>query len=172
MSEWGVYWQALSVIATAIVGGVGIYKIYHELNRLTEQRNSEQTSKDNADKLKRTEFFLAQHRRLFDDKDLYEILCLIDSDSPALASHALWDKKRKFLTFIEEIALLVRSKQINHEVAYYMFGYYACCAMYGYHFNIGLIISPEHWGLFYEFTQSAEIYLSEHPNGPKSTMQL
>lgn len=127
MSEWAVYWQALSAIATAIVGTWGIVKIRSELRRLNEQRENEKKDAERDAKLKRTEFFLEQHRRLFDNEELFEILCLIDDDSAELRKPDMADKKRKFLTFLEEMALLVQSEQIDKSVAYYMFGYYAIC---------------------------------------------
>ncbi|MBH3328093.1 hypothetical protein I5L56_00515 [Pseudomonas oryzihabitans] len=158
MSEWGSCWQALGVIAMVVFGTVGLYKIYQELRRLDEQRLKDLQDKDTSARLKRTEFFLAQHRRLFDDKDLSEVLCLVDSDDVRLASKDMWDKKRKLMAFFEEIALLVRSNQIDREVAYYMFGYYSYCAMYGENFNEGINICQEYWGLFFEFAKDSKAY--------------
>lgn len=172
MSEWAVHWQAAGVIATAIIGAVGLYKIYKELKRLDEQRLKETQDKEASAKLKRTEFFLAQHRRLFDDKDLFEVLCLIDSDHEDLANPSMWDKKRKLMAFLEEIALLVKSKQIDETVAFYMFGYYANCARHGENFNEGIDISREYWALFFEFSDNAETYSNEHEEGPPKTMSL
>lgn len=166
MAEWAVYWQAIGVIAALIFGVIGLYKIYHELRRLNEQREKEQHDKETSAKLKRTEFFLDQHRRLFDDEVLYSVLCLIDADKGKLAEEDMWDAKRKFLTFIEEIALLVCSEQINKDVALNMFGYYARCARYGQNFSIGIKPSREHWSLFYWFTDEAEKFFEMFPNGP------
>lgn len=168
MSEWAVYWQALGVVVGALVGVVGLYKIYQELKRINEQRAKELADKDISAKLKRTEFFLNQHRRLFDNPELYSVLCLIDSDSEKLRPEEMWDKKRKFLTFIEEIALLVDSDQINENVAYYMFGYYARCAKEGINFGEGIDLAQEYWGLFYKFSAAAEEFANQHPNGPPS----
>ena len=117
MSEWAVYWQAAGSLVAAIVGIVGVIKIYQELKRLNEQRKKDLEDKEISASLKRTEFFLNQHRRLFDNPELYSILCLVDSDSEKLTPEDMWDKKRKFLTFFEEIALLVDSKQIQPDVA-------------------------------------------------------
>ncbi|WDG51469.1 MULTISPECIES: hypothetical protein [Pseudomonas] len=155
-----------------IIGAVGLYKIYQELRRLDEQRSKDIQDKDTAARLKRTEFFLTQHRRLFDDKDLFEVLCLIDSDHPELADISIWDKKRKLMAFFEEIALLVKSKQINEDVAFYMFGYYTLCARYGKNFNEGIDISKEYWALFFEFSEKAEKYLEENKDGPPHNMSL
>lgn len=156
MAEWGVYWQATGVVAAIIFGSFGLYKIYHELKRLNEQRTKDISDKETAAALKRTEFFLAQHRRLFDNPELYSILCLIDSDHADLALEENWDKKRKLLTFFEEIALLVNSGQINKDVAIYMFGYYIRCAIYGKNFCVGIDPSPEHWRLLYDFLHEVE----------------
>lgn len=166
MAEWAVYWQALGVLAALVFGTIGLIKIYHELRRLNEQRKKDLDDKESSAKLKRTEFFLDQHRRLFDDETLYSVLCLIDADKDELAKEDMWDAKRKFLTFFEEIALLVCSEQINKEVALNMFGYYARCARYGKNFNIGINPSREHWSLFYWFTDEAEKFFQQHPDGP------
>lgn len=166
MSEWAVYWQALASIATVVFGAVGLIKVYQELRRLNEQRVKELEDRETTASLKRTEFFLSQHRRLFDNPELYEVLCLVDSDSKKLLPEMMWDKKRKFLTFFEEIALLVESKQIYADVAYYMFGYYARCARSGKNFGVGIDLSPEHWGLFFKFTDAAAAFSDKHKAGP------
>ena len=172
MPEWAVYWQAAGVIATIVFGVVGLYKIYHELRRFNEQREKDVTDKETAARLKRTEFFLSQHRRLFDDKDLYEVLCLIDDDKNRLADEDMWDKKRKLLVFFEEIALLVRSRQIDKNVALYMFGYYSLCACHGNNFSQGIHPSREHWALFYEFSDEAQRFLNENQDGPPTSVSL
>lgn len=172
MQEWGVWWQAIGVTAALVFGIGGLYKIHHELKRLNEQRSKDLLDKEISAKLNRTEFFLDQHRRLFDNSELYEVTSLLDADDRKLASEDMWDKKRKFLTFIEEIALLVRSDQINKDVAYYMFGYYSRCAMRGVNFRVGIDPSAEHWGLFYDFTKNYEEYLIKHPEGPPVNLSL
>ena len=166
MSEWGVMWQAASVVITAVVGAFGIYKIWKELKRLNEQREKEAADKATAALLKRVEFFLAQHRRLFDNAELYEVLCLVDADHEKLADPKMADKKRKFATFIEEIALLVNTHQINKEVAYYMFGYYAGAARFGTNFAADFDFTAEHWGLLFKFADEAGEYSVNHPDGP------
>lgn len=166
MAEWAVYWQALGVMAALVFGAIGLYKIYHELKRLNEQRAKDQHDKETGAKLKRTEFFLAQHRRLFDDEALYSVLCLIDADKAELAHVTMWNAKRKFLTFIEEIALLVRSEQIKKDVALNMFGYYASRARSGKNFSIGINPSRQHWSLFYWFADEADQFSKDNPNGP------
>lgn len=179
MSEWAVYWQAIAVVATIIFGLFGLYKIFQELHRLNDQRTNEFTQRnreiedrEKAERLKRTEFFLNQHRRLFDNPELYEILCLIDDDNIELTKPGMADKKRKFLTFFEEIALLVKSDQLNKTVAFYMFGYYANCVINKPNFSVDIDTSESHWGLLYWFAKDAMAYLNTHSDGPPSEMTL
>jgi hypothetical protein len=171
MTEWAASWQIVSIAAMILFGSVGLYKIYQELRRIEEQRSKDIQDKEISSSLKRTEFFLAQHRRLFDDKDLYEVLCLIDADDPRLAIEGMWDKKRKLMAFLEEIALLVRSNQIDKNVAYYMFGYYSYCAMYGENFKHGINVCEEYWGLFFEFAINAKNH-NDSITGPPPNMKL
>ncbi|TDQ73650.1 hypothetical protein [Paraburkholderia silvatlantica] len=172
MQEWGVFWQALGVIAAVVFGTVGLFKIYHELRRLNEQRDKEIQDKETAARLKRTEFFLSLHRRLFDDKDLYSVLKLTDGDDPKLRDEEMWDAKRKLLVFFEELALLIRSSQIDKDVALYMFGYYSLCVRHGENFMFGIDAQREYWALFYEFSDEALQFSNNHKNGPPSTMAL
>lgn len=172
MTEWAVIWSALGTIATFLFGYYGLKKIRSDLDRLAEQRDKELRDSVIAAGLKRTEFFLSQHRRLFDDEDLYAVLCLIDGDEPGLTAMGMADKKRKFLTFYEEMALLVKSGQIEKSVAFYMFGHYAICAKHGKNFRSGIDLSPKHWGLFFKFASAAESYRRAHLNGPPDDIHL
>jgi hypothetical protein len=156
MSEWGTFWTALGVVLAITLAIGGGAKLIFELQRLRKQ------SEEDAS-LKRTEFFLAQHRRLFDDPDLYEVLCYLDGDDEWLLNLEMWDKKRKFLTFIEEIALLVNSKKLEADVAHYMFGHYALCALNGKRFNVGIDTKEAHWWVFRDFCDSAKIFSEKTP---------
>jgi hypothetical protein len=167
-SEWGSLAQVLTSILTLVVGIVGLYKVYQELRRLREQRAKEVADRETAASLKRTEFFLTQHRRLFDDADLSKVLSMVDADSDELIEEDMWNKKRKFLTFFEEIALLIDSGQIGSEASYYMFGHYAQCAREGRNFRVGLDMSPAHWNLFFKFAEASARYRTELPSGPNS----
>lgn len=173
MSEWAVYWQALTAIFTIVAGAVGLYKIYCELKRLNEQREKDNYDKENSSRLKRVDFFINQHRRLFDNEDLYSVLCLIDDDNILLAAgNGMADKKRKFLTYLEEISLLVESRQIEKDVAHYMFGYYALCALKGKNFASGIDTSKKYWGLLYKFAAESRDFFEANPNGPPEGMAL
>lgn len=159
--EWKFYLDSIVALITIFVGPIGLYKIFMELQRINRQNEKDSYDKTAAADLKRTEFFLNQHRRLFDDKDLYAVLEHIDGDDPELADQSFWDRKRKFLTFIEEMALLVESSRINSDVAYYMFGHYAVCAADGVNFKEGIALDQEYWALFYDFVEKARKYKKE-----------
>ena len=154
LTEWASIWQIFAIILTSIIGIIGVVKIFIELSRIKDQRAKESAAIALAAKLKRTEFFLSQHRRLFDDPKLFEVLCLLDSDDWKLAEKSMWDSNRKFLTFIEEIQLLVGAEQIDSDVAQYMFGYYAYCARRGPNFNVGINSRESYWRLFNKFCDS------------------
>lgn len=151
-------WKEIATIIAAIVTVPGalfaVYKSFQELKKGRIQREKEL-------QLKRTEFTLQQHRRLFDDPVLYSILKLIDSDDSQLAEVEMWDGKRKFITYFEEIELLISSGDINSNVAYYMFGYYAKCALDGKNFREGINLKQEYWGLFFKFVDDSNEYLKQ-----------
>jgi hypothetical protein len=99
-------------------------------------------------------FSLDQHRRLFDDEGLFEILDLIDApeaDQRKLAEPSMGNKKRKLITFIEEMVLLVRGGYMSEDFALYMFGYYALQARNNKYFMKGLSTDNADFGIFFEF---------------------
>lgn len=165
MAEWGINWQALGILITLITMLGAAWKVWTELTYLRNQRTADSL-------LKRTEFFLAQHRLLFDDPVLYEVLQYIDGDGTELRAVPMWDKKRKFLTFIEEISLLASSNLINPVIAYYMFGYYAISARNGQNFMIGINADRIHWQVFYEFCDKADEFFTQHPANSRFDLKL
>ena len=144
MAEWSATWQNIGIVVTLIVGAATVWKIWSDIDTSRAQ-------KINSEKLERTKFFLEQHRRLFDDQDLKEVLQYIDGDDDVLAQPEYWDKNRKFLVFIEEIQLLINSGLLDEDVCLYMFGHYASCAMNGKNFMEGIDFTDGHWGLFKKF---------------------
>lgn len=164
-SEWAVIWQAAGIILGLIGATFAAFKFYKELKNLRQQRDIETS-------LKRTEFFLSQHRRLFDDEELSSVLNHLDDDNQVLAKKEFWDRNRKFLTFIEEIQLLINSNKLEPSASYYMFGYYARCARDGKNFNRGINASVEHWRLFNDFCTKSDEYFKANPKGPDNGLQL
>jgi len=162
-------WKDFTLMLAAIIAVPGViitaFKAFKELGerRVESQKELE---------LLRIKFTLEQHRRLFDDSVLYSVLSLIDSDSEMLAKPEMWDPKRKFITFFEEIELLISSGQINNNVAYYMFGYYAECAFSGKNFQIGIDLKEKYWGLFFKFTRDAKEFLDNCEKNPQLISDL
>lgn len=165
MAEWGVNWQAVGILVTLLTMLGAAWKVWTELTALRVQRSNDSL-------LKRTEFFLTQHRLLFDDPVLYEVLQYIDGDGSELTAMPMWDKKRKFLTFIEEISFLASSNLVNPSVAYYMFGYYAISAKNGKNFMVGIDADRIHWQVFYEFCGEAEKFFANHPANSRFDLKL
>ena len=149
MAEWATPWTAASALIALAVALVGGYSVIKQLAHMRKTSDEEAA-------LRRTEFFLAQHRRLFDDKDLSEVIGYLDGDDVELKEKNMWEKNRKFMAFIEEIALLIRSNKIDKNVAYYMFGYYALQARNGDNFNTGISTAPEYWWWFNKFCDDYE----------------
>lgn len=165
MSEW----KDLASIVGTIVAVPGVlfaaYKTLREVRSSREQREREL-------RLKRTEFTLAQHRRLFDDPALLSVMRVLDEDNVSLSDVSMWEPKRKFLTFFEELILLVNSGYIKRETALYMFGYYAKCAHRSKNFLVGIDYSPEYWSLFMAFAEEAEQYLASYASKDIATLEL
>ena len=167
LSEWK---DVAAILGTVVaVPGVlfSVYKAWQEVVRIGEQRQAEIDQRDRTGKqrereleLKRVEFTLAQHRRLFDDKSLCSVLQCLDGDQLSLRDPQIIESKRKFLTFFEEMILLRNSGYISDDIALYMFGYYAKCAHRGENFRFGIAYKPEYWNLFMSFAEEAEHYLA------------
>ncbi|CAB3738131.1 hypothetical protein LMG1873_05459 [Achromobacter piechaudii] len=179
MADWSSLWSSLGTLGTLVFGTIGavaailgVHKVLIELRNLKEQKVRESGIRAEELALKRTQFFLAQHRRLFEDPDLASVLQHLDGDGDALATPEMADKNRKFLTFIEEIALLVNSSQIKPEVAFYMFGWYARCARNGSNFNENIDTSEAHWAIFQAFADDSAAYAEKNPQGPQNPLTL
>lgn len=99
-------------------------------------------------------FSLDQHRRLFDDEELFEMLNLIDApedEQRSLAEPSMGNKKRKLITFFEEMVLLVRAGYMSEDFAMYMFGYYALQARHNDYFMSGISTAHTDFGIFFDF---------------------
>lgn len=155
-------WKDIVLAGAAIIA---VYKTYVELSKYSSEKRKEQ-------ELKSIEFTLEQHRRLFDDKDLYSVLCLIDNDDAKLAELEMWDAKRKLLVFFEEIQLLINSNQINKNVSHYLFGYYAIAARNGDNFCKGIDLKEEFFGLFFIFKKESEKFFADCKKDPNLILDL
>ncbi|WP_141396411.1 hypothetical protein [Polaromonas sp. AET17H-212] len=158
MADWKDFSAIAGTAVAVVTAGVALWKTFTEIRKNREQREAEL-------RLKRTEFTLAQHRRLFDDPVLSKVLRLIDGDSSALADPSMWDPKRKYLTFIEELCLLIKAGYIKKNVALYLFGYYAEAAFGGKNFRTGMAWEARYWGLFFGFAEEAREFLRQAADG-------
>lgn len=75
-------------------------------------------------KQKRAEMFLKKQGEYFSNESFNEIRGLLESDEFILREIS-FERRRAYLTFFEEIAVLKNSRLISEDLTYYMFGYYA-----------------------------------------------
>jgi hypothetical protein len=115
--------------------------------------------------LRRGEAFIAMRRRFLEDPLFREILNLLDADDPHLAELSVQDR-RNFVGFLEEVALMSRSKMIRPEVAHYMFGRYVCLADKSEYLWVGLHKGDRYWSLFRRY--AAENRAMEQTGEPKT----
>ena len=137
------------------------YKTVIELRRTREQRVIDNEQRIRETQRRRAEFTLTQHRRLFDDPVLFSVLKKLDDNHPDLATDEMWDAKRKFLTFFEELYLLMQSGLVDRNTAFYVFAYYAVFAKTCSNFNVRIEYRQEYWGLYLLFVAEAEKYMQE-----------
>lgn len=169
-------WKDFAAVVGTAVGVPGLlaaaFKGWREWRRSNEQREEELKRESRIEQLRRAEFTLAQLRRLFEDQDLLDMLPLLDTDDVSLAGFDKLNSKRKFMSFCEEIALLVNSGLLAAETAYYMFGYYAVRAHAGNNFRAGHAYTPEHWALFMKFAADSEAYIRSNGGAPATQLRL
>jgi len=103
----------------------------------------------------RAENLIQLRRRFLETKQYREILDMLQSDDPAIATCSV-QERRNFVGFLEEIALMVNSRLIRPEVAHYMFGYYVLLVARSEPFWQGLERGDIYWTLFRHFTQVME----------------
>lgn len=104
--------------------------------------------------------FVDMRRRFLESGLFRDILNGLATGDPGVASIPIQDR-RNFLAFFEEVALMVRSKLIRREVAYYMFGYYALLADRSDALWTGLDRRDRYWRLFRELADDIEAFEGE-----------
>ena len=95
----------------------------------------------------RAAHFIEMRRRFLETPAYKEILDQIVTADPALAQRSV-QERRNFIGFLEEIGLMVDSRLIRAEVAYYMFGHYVRLADGSEHLWSGLEKDGEYWTMF------------------------
>ena len=105
------------------------------------------------------EHFFKLRDKYNNDPTFIKIREIIDNpDNKDISRGVNPDEKRKFLGFYEEIAIMVNSKLIKEELAFYMFGYYAirCCELDV--FKTYINDEKEYWSVFSEFATKMKKY--------------
>jgi hypothetical protein len=99
---------------------------------------------------KRSEQYAEMRKRFRESKVIFKLIGMLETNDSNLAEVS-WSEKVELLGFYEDIALMVNSGLIKHNVAFYMFGYYAIrCWESEYFWNDVNRDSP-YWSLFRNF---------------------
>lgn len=96
--------------------------------------------------------FIEMRRRFLENVVFRDLLSLLAKDSLDL-KHASIQDRRNLVGFLEEVALLVDSKIIREDVAYYMFGYYVNLIYKSENFWEGLDREGPYWQVFRKFAE-------------------
>jgi hypothetical protein len=104
----------------------------------------------------RAENLLRMMERYLSDERFLQICDLLDARDEDRLSDLKWGSKRVFLGFVEEVALLVNSKLIPREIAYYMLAYYPLRARESGAFMAEVDPDSQYWQVFNEFTREME----------------
>lgn len=104
--------------------------------------------------------FIEMRRRFLEDPVFRDLLTLLATDDPRLAESTIQDR-RNLVGFLEEVALLMDSKLLKPDVAFYMFGYYASLISNSKHFWIGLDKDGPYWMVFRKFAKDLAAYKPE-----------
>ena len=111
---------------------------------------------------KRAELFTATHKRFKENQALDNITELLEVSNPAIAN-VPFRERIAYLTFFEEVALLIKSRLIRKEVAHYMLGYYAIRCWENDNFWKGINRQGEYWALFRSFTEEMKVIEARKP---------
>lgn len=117
---------------------------------------------------RKTEAFVQMRRRFLENHEFRRILDFAAVDDPLLAKVSIQDR-RNLIGFLEEIALMVNSRMIHPQVAYYMFGYYFRIVDRSEHIWAGLDRSSRYWSVFRTFAAEFE---AADKQPPPSTSKL
>lgn len=102
--------------------------------------------------LKRAELFFAMEDRLQESNEFRKIIEFLEKGDPALEQVPLRDRIH-FLGVYEQVAIMVNSGLMQPELASYMFGAYAVCALDNEHMWSGLDMEDPYWSAFRRFAE-------------------
>jgi hypothetical protein len=129
---------------TAIVGVIALI--------VTVVRAAIEYSKQNL--LARFEKYEELSKDWSDDKDVQEIIVLLDDDPQGKLAKIHPSKKVAFVGYYEEIALMLESGLLKKRIAYYMFGYHTIrCYENKSFWTEDMEIESQYWSLFRRFAK-------------------
>lgn len=120
-------------LAVTIVRGV---LEYSKQNRLARYEKYAELSKDWSE-----------------NKDIQEIIVLLDDDPQHKLLKINNAEKEAFIGFYEEIALMLESRILKERIAYYMFGYYTIRCYDNQGFWTDMDRESPYWSLFRRFAK-------------------
>ena len=101
---------------------------------------------------KRAEALFTLRTRLKSDRRLVEILRWAQDDRAELKDVS-YSERYELLGLFEEVALMVNSRLVKDEIAWYMFGYYALSVQNSNNFWHGIYRNDLYWSLFRNFAK-------------------
>ena len=87
------------------------------------------------------------------DKDIQRIKRLIEEDPKGELSNLSAAEKEEYVAVFDEIALMVESRIVRKEIAFYMFGYYVIHCCDNEEFWTGMDKDSHYWSLFFRFAK-------------------
>jgi hypothetical protein len=89
-----------------------------------------------------------------EDKDIQEMIVLLDDDPQGKLINIHYSKKEAFVGFYEEIALMLESGLLKQQIAYYMFGYHTIrCYESKDFWTKEMDLESRYWTLFRRFAE-------------------
>jgi hypothetical protein len=128
---------------------IAIIKGFYEYRKSVEQ--------------KRIELFDNYRKRLTEDKIIYDILNLLETNDESGIDKLKRLDKYLFLGFYEEIALFVNSKILRPEIAHYMFSYYSILCWKNKLFWKDIDRDSIYWNVFREFVKKMQELENSNP---------
>ncbi|MCA0132610.1 hypothetical protein [Winogradskyella alexanderae] len=141
---WEIDHNIIRTAAITIASGFGIFTFFRGYREF--KRNI---------KIKRIELYNEYRDKMISDKNIKNILNLLEEDSPKIKELPRINRY-KFIGYYEDIALLLNSKFIKPEIAHYMFAYYAKLCWANEDFWHDINRDSHYWRVFKEFVDKMQ----------------
>jgi len=144
----------LKDISVIVAGMIAFITLWQGLFQYSRQGHATRASQ-----------FIQMRRRFLEDEVFKNLLNLIATNSPDIATSSIQDR-RNLVGFIEEVALMMNSGLLKPEVAHYMFGYYALLISDCEPFWTDLDKNSQYWAVFHGFVKSMQSFdFQSHNSG-------